>query len=103
MAKSSRRIFKDFREGKIEFAPTYKYDIGTTIYDTSEKKRCPAWTDRILYKPPANSAFGCVDLEMYNRCELFVSDHRPVKAVFSVEVRRFDLCNNNIRVRVWMN
>jgi hypothetical protein len=89
-AKSSRRIFKDFREGKIEFAPTYKYDIGTTIYDTSEKKRCPAWTDRILYKAPANSAFGCVDLEMYNRCELFVSDHRPVKAVFSVEVRKVD-------------
>lgn len=46
----------------ITFPPTYKYDIGTTIFDTrfpvfrflilifSEKNRCPSWTDRILWK-----------------------------------------------------
>jgi hypothetical protein len=37
-------------EAPISFHPTYKYDLGTSIFDTSEKQRCPSWTDRILWK-----------------------------------------------------
>lgn len=37
-------------EGKLDFAPTYKYDLFSEDYDTSEKCRTPAWTDRILWK-----------------------------------------------------
>lgn len=29
--------------------PTYKYDPGTDTYDTSEKARIPAFTDRVVY------------------------------------------------------
>lgn len=29
------RAFQFYSEGHIGFAPTYKYDIGTDIYDTS--------------------------------------------------------------------
>ncbi|KAJ1547371.1 Inositol polyphosphate 5-phosphatase K, partial [Cladochytrium tenue] len=33
-------VFGGFEEGDLAFDPTYKFDNGTTIYDTSEKARC---------------------------------------------------------------
>ena len=44
-----RQIFRGFQEGPIRFAPTYKYDLFSDDYDTSEKQRSPAWTDRVLW------------------------------------------------------
>lgn len=43
-------VFEGFVEPVINFAPTYKYDLGTNVYDTSDKSRTPSWTDRILYR-----------------------------------------------------
>lgn len=43
-------VFVGFQEGYMCFPPTYKFDKGTSIYDTSEKKRVPSWTDRVLYR-----------------------------------------------------
>lgn len=36
--------FSGYQEGPLLFRPTYRYDIGTDTYDTSEKMRIPAWT-----------------------------------------------------------
>ena len=47
-----RKAFHDgWREGKIDFLPTYKYDVGSVgMFDSSEKRRGPSWCDRILYR-----------------------------------------------------
>ncbi|KAI8995963.1 SacI homology domain-containing protein, partial [Gaertneriomyces semiglobifer] len=69
--RAQGRAFDEFLEGPITFDPTYKYDNNTVTYDTSEKCRIPAWTDRILYKGRS------IDLKEYQRAELLMSDHRP--------------------------
>jgi hypothetical protein len=46
-------IFHGLREGPLTFNPTYKFDkgvAGALEYDSSEKMRVPAWTDRVLFK-----------------------------------------------------
>lgn len=45
-AMDSGAAFVGYEEGPILFRPTYRYDVGTDIYDTSEKMRIPAWTGR---------------------------------------------------------
>lgn len=48
----TRKAFHDgWREGHIDFLPTYKYDVGSVgMFDSSEKQRGPSWCDRILYR-----------------------------------------------------
>ena len=41
---STGAAFSGYTEAPILFRPTYRYDIGTDNYDTSEKMRIPAWT-----------------------------------------------------------
>ena len=83
---SRRRVsgFKlsPFTELPITFAPTYKYDVGTDNYDSSEKRRAPAWCDRVLYRGP-----GKVKQVEYRRHEVRVSDHRPVSGLFRIRVK----------------
>ncbi|WVQ93452.1 hypothetical protein IAU59_000526 [Kwoniella sp. CBS 9459] len=83
-AVDAGETFIGYDEGPIRFNPTYKYDNGTDDYDTSEKQRIPAWTDRVLFKGSA------LRLKEYNRAELYTSDHRPVYAVFDATIREVD-------------
>lgn len=76
--------FPFYSEARINFAPTYKFDIGTDTYDTSEKARIPAWTDRILRKG-AN-----LRQLLYDSAPLKFSDHRPVHALFECKVSVVD-------------
>ncbi|KAK2372425.1 type IV inositol polyphosphate 5-phosphatase [Trifolium repens] len=83
------RVFDGWKEGSINFAPTYKYEINSDRYvgeipKEGEKKRAPAWCDRILWLGK-----GIKQLQ-YERAEIRLSDHRPVSSIFSVEVEVFD-------------
>ena len=73
---------KAFVESPITFDPTYKYDVGSDDYDSSEKHRAPAWCDRILYRGP-----GKIKQMDYRRHELRISDHRPVTGNFKIRVK----------------
>ncbi|KAJ2973939.1 hypothetical protein NUW58_g8814 [Xylaria curta] len=72
-----------FDEMPIQFAPTYKYDVGTDNYDTSEKKRSPAWCDRLLHR-----GSGRIKQLDYRRHEVRVSDHRPVTGRFKFTIKK---------------
>ncbi|KAK8526157.1 hypothetical protein V6N12_020638 [Hibiscus sabdariffa] len=78
---------KGWHEGTIAFAPTYKYHPNSDVYygcfhqnKKGEKKRAPAWCDRIIW-------YGTgLKQHVYDRSEENFSDHRPVKAIFTAEV-----------------
>ncbi|PPR94188.1 hypothetical protein GOBAR_AA26482 [Gossypium barbadense] len=77
------QIFNGYCEGTLTFKPTYKFNIGSSNYDTSYKVRVPSWTDRILFKiedPDEISA----SLHCYEPVDdIYSSDHKPVSsAVF---------------------
>jgi hypothetical protein len=82
----SRMLLRNFREGPLHFAPTYKYDIGTDTYDTSDKMRSPAWCDRILWRGES----GKVILHNYQRHEIRYSDHRPISAYMTLRIKTVD-------------
>ncbi|KIW16933.1 hypothetical protein PV08_04123 [Exophiala spinifera] len=49
--KLRKAFHEGWREGEINFLPTYKYDVGSVgMFDSGEKKRSPSWCDRILYR-----------------------------------------------------
>ncbi|KAL2502879.1 DNAse I-like superfamily protein [Forsythia ovata] len=79
------RVFNGWDEGKIYFAPTYKYLANSDNYvvQTSTpkaKRRTPAWCDRILWKGEGLKQM------CYVRGESKFSDHRPVYSLFTVQV-----------------
>lgn len=96
LQKELNNVFHNYEEGKITFPPTYKYDLFSDDYDTSEKARAPAWTDRVLWKRrkflegDSQMGWNHGKLVHYGRAELKQSDHRPVMAVIDVEIYRAD-------------
>ncbi|XP_068572055.1 synaptojanin-1 isoform X2 [Cebidichthys violaceus] len=114
--KNAGLVFRGFIEGKLDFAPTYKYDLFSEDYDTSEKCRTPAWTDRILWKrrkwnfdktaeemnvvgaastsaendDDPDNPWSAGTLKYYGRAELKTSDHRPVVSIIDVDILEVD-------------
>ncbi|XP_048412476.1 phosphatidylinositol 4,5-bisphosphate 5-phosphatase A isoform X2 [Stegostoma tigrinum] len=104
IAKAVEPALNGFQEGPLNFRPTYKYDVGTNTFDTSSKKRKPAWTDRILWRvkmsdcydlspnlrrskfPDGKSSHIQVLQHVYrSHMEYLISDHKPVTAIFSLK------------------
>ncbi|KAJ1186463.1 hypothetical protein NDU88_003244 [Pleurodeles waltl] len=95
VAKKSEGLLRGFLEGPLQFKPTYKFDLNSDVYDTSGKKRKPAWTDRILWKlkspTPEDDAAEqilLVSLESYtSHMSYGISDHKPVTGTFIVQLK----------------
>ncbi|MBA0825976.1 hypothetical protein Goarm_010874, partial [Gossypium armourianum] len=84
------RVFEGWCEGKIYFPPTYKYSNNSDRYagedrHPKEKRRTPAWCDRILWY-----GRGLYQLS-YVRGESKFSDHRPVYSVFLAKVESMNI------------
>ncbi|GKC16152.1 type I inositol polyphosphate 5-phosphatase 4-like protein [Tanacetum coccineum] len=79
------RVFNGWKEGIIYFPPTYKYSKNSDRYagydmHPTEKRRTPAWCDRILWYGNGLHQIS------YARGESRFSDHRPVYSIFIAEV-----------------
>ncbi|XP_061865818.1 phosphatidylinositol 4,5-bisphosphate 5-phosphatase A isoform X2 [Colius striatus] len=98
IAKSTWPVLSGFQEGPLNFPPTFKFDVGTNKYDSSAKKRKPAWTDRILWKikapstglgvggrRPSRTVLSVSQLCYCSHMEYTISDHKPVAAIFAVQ------------------
>ena len=78
--------FHDFQEAPISFLPSYKFDVGTNTYDSSEKHRTPSWCDRILYRK--GDAVKSMHYDYVP--SLTSSDHKPVISVLEAAVTMID-------------
>ncbi|GAB4828687.1 Type IV inositol polyphosphate 5-phosphatase 9 [Ancistrocladus abbreviatus] len=84
MEVMNRGVFQGWQEGAISFAPTYKYQPDSDVYFHGKKdgkKRAPAWCDRIIWYGKG------LKQHEYTRGESRLSDHRPVKAIFSADAK----------------
>ncbi|XP_028322820.1 inositol polyphosphate 5-phosphatase K isoform X2 [Gouania willdenowi] len=111
MMKKKEPFLQEFEEGPLNFKPTYKFDRNSDSYDTSGKKRKPAWTDRILWriKPKVfpsdddddDEKSSISTNEEQDECPILVtqdkytsdmsygvSDHKPVLGTFTLELKK---------------
>lgn len=83
-------ILVDFEEGPLTFPPTYKYDKGSDVYDTSSKQRKPGWCDRVLWQVHEDWFEGLTlavqQLSYTSVASYTLSDHKPVTADFNIQV-----------------
>ncbi|KAG2324106.1 hypothetical protein Bca52824_006834 [Brassica carinata] len=98
----SGKVFQGMREALITFPPTYKFERnrpGLGGYDSGEKKRIPAWCDRVIYRDTQSSPFSKSSLQcpvvssviMYEACmDVTESDHKPVRCKFHATIAHVD-------------
>ncbi|KAH9726616.1 Type I inositol polyphosphate 5-phosphatase 12 [Citrus sinensis] len=96
------KVFQGMREAIIRFPPTYKFERhrpGLAGYDSGEKKRIPAWCDRIIYRDSRSTPVSECSLEcpvvssilLYDAVmDVTESDHKPVHCKFHVKIAHVD-------------
>ncbi|KAG1752256.1 DNase I-like protein [Suillus lakei] len=88
-AIASGKAFAKFSERAITHMPSYRYASSTAEDPLGyDRKRKPAWTDRILHMSASN-----VPVTQRSYCshpQIAMSDHRPVSADFDLNVSTVD-------------
>lgn len=78
--RRANRALSAFKEGDINFEPTYRYNRGELTF-SREKLRHPSYCDRVLFS-------GTSSLQSYRCCKtMLTSDHLAVAADFVVPMR----------------
>ncbi|KAI5949374.1 INP53 [Candida jiufengensis] len=90
LERRDKGAFNEFNEGIVLFYPTYKFDKGTSDYDTTEKQRVPSWTDRILFLSTKRKRNDLTQLNYNSVMDMLLSDHKPVYATFKSKVEFID-------------
>lgn len=65
-----------YHEGELTFPPTFKFDPGTDVYDSTAKSRIPSWCDRVLWRCNTDASESVELLQYKDVPQLKVSDHR---------------------------
>ncbi|CCW67798.1 unnamed protein product [Phytomonas sp. Hart1] len=79
--KDPQSPWTGFRDLTPTFLPTYRFNIGTSTYDTSGKRRVPSYTDRICVWTRLESMQARVKVDSLRALtEVRISDHKPVQA-----------------------
>ncbi|MED6122986.1 hypothetical protein PIB30_045030 [Stylosanthes scabra] len=96
------KVFQGMREALIKFPPTYKFERhqpGLGGYDSGEKKRIPAWCDRIIYRDTRSTTqaecnLDCPVVSSILQYEAVMdvtdSDHKPVRCKINVRISHAD-------------
>ncbi|BFZ20593.1 hypothetical protein BsWGS_23632 [Bradybaena similaris] len=79
------KIFAGFQEGRINFHPTFKFDINSDAYDSSAKNRVPSYTDRIMFRSKKKHDISCLHYDAVMTIK--ASDHRPVYGQFETVIK----------------
>ncbi|KAF3579193.1 hypothetical protein DY000_02029890 [Brassica cretica] len=99
---SEGKVFQGMREALITFPPTYKFEKnkpGLGGYDSGEKKRIPAWCDRVIFRDNQSTPFSECNLQcpvvsctvMYEACmDVTESDHKPVRCKLHANIAHTD-------------
>ncbi|XP_005088851.1 phosphatidylinositol polyphosphate 5-phosphatase type IV [Aplysia californica] len=79
------KIFAGFQEGRINFHPTFKFDVNHDTYDSSSKNRVPSYTDRVMFRCKKKNDVTCLHYDAVMAIK--ISDHRPVYGQYETGVR----------------
>ncbi|KAG5517968.1 hypothetical protein PMAC_000423 [Pneumocystis sp. 'macacae'] len=91
--KRLNHCFENFIEAEINFPPTFKYKVGTSEFDSSEKMRVPSWTDRILWKSK-----GIAAKNYRSYMNNVMSDHKPISLELDAKIEIL-LVNDYLELR----
>lgn len=113
MERAANKVFCDFEEGKIDFPPTYKFDVKNNPdqYLPKDKLlRIPAWCDRILWNvcdrtKQSNEKINKMNDIIPGKLKPYqinyseyrwhpsyrISDHKPVSCLLTCAIKRSEI------------
>lgn len=86
--QGKRRVFVGFNEGKVDFAPTYRWERNREEFSW-KRGQAPSYTDRVLHRSLPGIQDKIVQTNYESPTFMYGSDHRAVSASYNVGIRRY--------------